>query len=77
MAGTEVAETHQPDLTMPEDEDAFFEAREACPCYEGVSINRGASQCMHPDADGELCDVDTCPLVTPNAELSGERSESD
>jgi hypothetical protein len=58
----------RPELTMPADSDEFDAARESCPCYEGMSINHDVHQCMHADADGEWCDVETCPLVAPNNE---------
>lgn len=67
LTGTEMAETYRPEMTMPADADAFYEAREFCPCYEGVSINHDVNQCMHTDADGEWCEVESCPLVRPNA----------
>lgn len=67
-----MAPTYRPEMRMPPDQDEFETAREDCPCYEGMSINRGVHQCMHADSDGEWCDVETCPLVTPNAELGVE-----
>lgn len=64
--GTELVETtRRVTPVMPRDEVAFMTARERCPCYEGISINAGVSQCTHAGhADGgEFCEPDSCPLV--------------
>ncbi len=67
-AGTEMVATFLPDAAqeMPSDAIAFEVEREKCPCYEGVRINSGVNQCMHPDADGELCEPQECPMVAPS-----------
>lgn len=67
--GTELAPPFLPGtpLVMPIDEDAFAAKREECPCYEGIHVNDGVNQCMHPDADGEWCEPEECPLVAPNS----------
>lgn len=71
--GVEMAEPSRPDtpLEMPHGADAFEAKREECPCYEGITVNDGANQCMHPDADGEWCGPGECPLVAPNVKVTG------
>lgn len=60
---------------MPHDEAAFEEAREECPCYEGLSVNDGVAQCTHIDRNdgGEWCEPGKCPLVLPNHEITGPK----
>jgi hypothetical protein len=61
---------------MPLAEDAFQEARETCPCYQGFSINSGVAQCTHADHDdGEWCERHSCPVAALKAAQSGERGE--
>lgn len=66
-SGIEITEPFRPDCVMPADEVEFEIEREECPCYEGCSINEDANQCMHADADGEICEPSACPLVTPSS----------
>lgn len=59
-------------LLMPRNPDAFENAREACPCYQGCSINAGVSQCTHADHhdDNEWCEPRACPVAI--AQATGE-----
>jgi len=52
-------------FTVRSDEVGFEDDRENCPCYEGVKINDGVDQCLHPDnrTAGNWCALDTCPLL--------------
>ena len=53
------------ELTMPADKDAFEDERHNCPCYQGISINAGVSQCIHVGNCGEesVCCIEDCPIV--------------
>lgn len=62
-SGTELVEMSRPALVMPSDEDEFDSAREDCPCFEGIAVNDGVTQCTHADAYDDCCNVDVCPLV--------------
>ncbi len=64
--GTEkVAPVRNAEVTMPADEAAFEEQRQDCPCYQGISINAGVSQCIHAGNCGEesVCCIEDCPIV--------------
>ena len=53
------------DFSVRADADGFEQDRELCPCYEGVKINEGVDQCMHPRnrvADN-WCEPKSCPLL--------------
>ncbi len=70
--GTQFRSVQIPNLgPMPSDEDSFESERERCPCYEGISINAGVSQCTHADhrEDGEWCEVISCPRVVDKNDL--------
>lgn len=62
-------------VSMPDAEDAFDDARQACPCYEGYSINAGVRQCSHADRqdDGEWCELHHCPIVDRAAIAKAKR----
>lgn len=53
------------DFTVRADEDGFEADRENCPCYEGVKINAGVDQCIHPENRGpeNWCERESCPLL--------------
>ena len=52
-------------LVIPADEINFEIARLDCPCYEGISINAGVSQCSHPRASAieSACELFACPAL--------------
>ena len=56
-----------PDLSISADD--FEEARQGCPCYEGIKVNAEVSQCSHPKARqfDSWCSLHDCPALTPNA----------
>lgn len=53
------------DFKVRTDDAGFEQDRENCPCYEGIKINQGVDQCMHPGnrESDNWCEWESCPLV--------------
>lgn len=64
--GTELVETiaRVAFLHRSTAEEQHLQAREACPCYQGISVNEGVAQCTHAGHrdGGEWCSLEDCPL---------------
>lgn len=77
--GTQKVFPTRPIFTMPEDDAEFERARLNCdcPCYEGITMNEGVTQCSHADSKSDWCSSDVCPLPRANGVLSGARTGRD
>jgi len=65
----------EPGFIVRADPVGFAYDREGCGCYEGIKINNGVDQCMHPanrpGFDGNWCEVNSCPLIDALARVRG------